>query len=149
MASKLKYPLHPLLVHFPIGFFVLSFILDLFTFSQFGQGLARASFYSMGLGVLSSLIAAIPGFADYSTIRADHPGKKTATWHMGLNLAMVAVFAVNLGLRVSSLDAQNPVQWLPFGLSIAGLVLIACGLLVGSSSSFAATPVVLTSTKIL
>src|ERR1043165_4212731 len=102
MGSKAKYPIHPLLVHFPIGLFVLSFVLDLMTFFQFGHYLGHASFYSMGLGVLASLIAAIPGFVDYSSIRTDHPAKKTATWHMALNLTMVAVFAVNLGLRVSS-----------------------------------------------
>jgi uncharacterized membrane protein/nitrite reductase/ring-hydroxylating ferredoxin subunit len=125
MGSKSKYPLHPWLVHFPIAFFVLSFVFDLLGFVPFGQGLARAGFYSMGLGVLASLLAAIPGFVDYSTIRNDHPAKKVATWHMALNLTMVAVFAVNLGLRFSSLDSATRVQWLPFGLSVAGLILMS------------------------
>src|SRR5438045_8208744 len=125
MGSRAKYPLHPLLVHFPIGLFILSFVLDLFTFTRFGQRLAPSAFYSMGLGVLASLIAAIPGFVDYSVIRTDHPAKKTATWHMALNLTMVAVFAVNLGLRVSTIDSAARVPWLPFGLWLAGLLLIS------------------------
>ncbi|HUR45939.1 MAG TPA: DUF2231 domain-containing protein [Candidatus Saccharimonadales bacterium] len=124
MAGRLKYPIHPLLVHLPIGFFVLSLALDLLSFSSLGAGLAKASFYSIALGVFTSLIAAIPGFVDYTNIRKDHIAKSTATWHMTLNLMMVGVFAVGLGLRAHSLET-TPVSTFPLLLSVGGLLLLS------------------------
>src|SRR5436190_16122688 len=82
-GKPLRHPIHPMLVHFPIGFFILSLLLDLASFLVPDTPyLLRSSFYAMLLGVITALIAAIPGFVDYSDIRNDHPGKRTATAHM-------------------------------------------------------------------
>src|SRR6266545_7991286 len=103
-GKPLRHPIHPMLVHFPIGFFILSLLLDLGTFLfPDAPNLPRASLYTMLFGVITSLLAAVPGFVDYTDIRSDHPGKRTATAHMTLNLLVVAVYGINLGLRSSSL----------------------------------------------
>lgn len=123
-GKPFRHPLHPALVHFPIGLFVLSFLLDLGSYLvSEGPGLVLGSFYAIALGIIMALLAAVPGLIDYSDIRSDHPGKKTATYHMILNLVVVAVFALNLGLRYSDLSApQTPA--LPLLLSLIGLGLL-------------------------
>src|SRR5947209_2925668 len=119
-GKPLRHPIHPMLVHFPIGFFILSLLLDLASFlfpdTSF---ILRSSFYGMLLGVITAVIAAVPGFVDYSDIRSDHPGKRTATAHMTLNLLVVAVYGINLGLRSSALAEAK--------ISIAALVLSLIG----------------------
>src|SRR5690348_12325527 len=99
-GKPLRHPIHPMLVHFPIGFFILSLLLDLATFLfPATPFLLRSSFYAMLFSVITALLAAVPGFVDYSDIRSDHPGKPTASAHMTLNLLVVAVYGIDLGLR--------------------------------------------------
>ena len=104
-GKPLRHPIHPMLVHFPIGFLVLSFLLDLVSLA-FPEvpNLVRGSFYAMLLGIITALLAAVPGFVDYSDIRRDQPGKVTATTHMILNLMVVAIYGINLGIRSSALS---------------------------------------------
>jgi uncharacterized membrane protein/nitrite reductase/ring-hydroxylating ferredoxin subunit len=123
-GKPLRHPIHPMLVHFPIGFFILSLLLDLATFLLPSMLLVRGSFYAMFLGTISALLAAVPGFVDYTDIRNDHPAKRAATAHMILNLILVVVYAINLGLRSSSL-ADPKVAPLLFVLSLLGVALLS------------------------
>jgi nitrite reductase/ring-hydroxylating ferredoxin subunit/uncharacterized membrane protein len=123
-GKPFRHPVHTYLVHFPIGLFVLSFLLDLgsLIFPSL-PGLVPGAFYTMLVGVICALIAAIPGFVDYNDIRRDHPARKIATVHMTLNLIAVALYAVNLGLRSGSLS-ESSVPLAPFVLTLAGLSLL-------------------------
>jgi uncharacterized membrane protein/nitrite reductase/ring-hydroxylating ferredoxin subunit len=124
-GKPLRHPIHPMLVHFPIGLFLLSFILDLVSLACPGvPTLLRGSFYAMLLGIITALLAAVPGFVDYSDIRSDHPGKATATRHMILNLMVVATYGINLWIR-SSVLGDPKVPLLPLLLSIIGLSLLS------------------------
>src|SRR5437660_8159975 len=79
-GKPLGHPIHPMLVHFPIGLFFLSLLLDIASFVfPAAANLVLASFYAISLGVLTALFAAVPGFVDYTGIRNDHPAKRTAT----------------------------------------------------------------------
>src|SRR5207237_9032705 len=71
-GKPLRHPIHPMLVHFPIGFLVVSFMLDLVSLG-FPEvpNLVRCSFYAMLFGVVTALLAAVLGFVDYSDIRRD------------------------------------------------------------------------------
>src|SRR3954454_16614731 len=92
-GKPLRHPVHPMLVHFPIGLFILSLLLDIASFGfPTASHLVLGSFYAMALGVVTALLAAIPGFVDYTDIRVDHPGRRIATAHMTLNLITVAVY---------------------------------------------------------
>jgi nitrite reductase/ring-hydroxylating ferredoxin subunit/uncharacterized membrane protein len=118
------HPVHPALVHFPIGLFLLSFLSDAATiFGEGGNNLVLASFYLMLGGVAMALLAAVPGLADWWDIRRDHPSRGTATTHMLLNLAAVALYAVSLLLRYGELDAGTTAT-IPFLLAAAALGLI-------------------------
>ena len=124
-GKPLRHPIHPMLVHFPIGLFILSFILDLVGLAPSPRPfLVSAAFYAMLLGVITGLLAAIPGFVDYTDIRRDHPGKTTATGHMVLNLLAVALYSINLWLRILALN-NSKVGLTPLILSFVGIGLLS------------------------
>ena len=118
------HPLHPILNHFPIALFVISLLFDAATLLGYGgNAFVLAAFYTMILGVVMGVLAALTGLADYVDIRADHPGKRNATLHMGLNLTMLVLYAVNLNLRNGDLGPGST-PLLPFLLSLAGVGII-------------------------
>jgi nitrite reductase/ring-hydroxylating ferredoxin subunit/uncharacterized membrane protein len=120
----LGHPLHPMLVHFPIGLWTMSLVLDVVTRFSPQNSLVVASFYAMLGGLAMALVASIPGLADWSDIRADREARKPATTHMLLNIGAAALYAVNLFVRSGSLDGGR-VPLLHLGLSALGLGLVA------------------------
>ena len=124
-GKPLRHPIHPMLVHFPIGLFLLSFLVDLASLARPDTpNLLRTSFYAMLLGIITALLAAVPGLVDYSDIRRDHPGKATATRHMILNLAVVAIYGINLWIRSSALTDPK-ISLMPLLLSLIGIGLLS------------------------
>ncbi|HLF27384.1 MAG TPA: DUF2231 domain-containing protein [Anaerolineae bacterium] len=126
-GKPFKHPLHPMLVHLPIGLFTLSLLFDLaglvFTTEDW---LVEAAFYTLAFGVFMAVIAAIPGLVDWADLRADHPGKQFATTHMLLNLIAVGLNGVNLGLRAGALnEPQTPTVPLILSLASVGLVYVS------------------------
>jgi nitrite reductase/ring-hydroxylating ferredoxin subunit/uncharacterized membrane protein len=98
MRSKAHFkshPIHPALVHFPLAFLIGAFGFDLAGSVSNNATLWGIGAYLAPLGVLTALVAAVPGFLDYFfTIPPKSSGKRRATQHMILNLAAVALFAV-------------------------------------------------------
>lgn len=123
-GKPLRHPLHPLLVHLPIGFFTLTLVVDLVSHAFPGHGFVRAAFYSLVAGVVTALLAAVPGFVDYTGIREDHPARRTATAHMMLNLLMVGTYAASLGLRWRYLDVPST-PTVPLLVSVGGFVILS------------------------
>src|SRR3979411_1022043 len=124
-GKPLRLPLLPMVVLFPIGLFLLSLLLDLASLAfPSVPHLVGDSFYAMLAGIIFSLIAAVPGFVDYTDIRSDHPGKRTATAHMTLNLIVVALYGINLGLRSSTI-ADSKISLVPLILSLLGIALLS------------------------
>jgi nitrite reductase/ring-hydroxylating ferredoxin subunit/uncharacterized membrane protein len=125
-GRPLGHPLHVMLVHLPIGLLLLSFVFDVASLAA-GPQWVRPAFWTMSLGVATALLAAIPGLADYSDIRRDHPARKIATWHMLLNVAAVALYAVNLVLRWRLDDGygQPRAAILPVALSLVGVAILS------------------------
>src|SRR5438552_14071697 len=124
-GKPLRHPIHPMLVHFPIGLLLLSFLIDLASLAfPSVPNLVRDSFYAMLLGLIMALVAAVPGLVDYTDIRSDHPGKRTAIAHMILNFMLVVVYGINLGVRSSSLlDPKISIG--PLILSFIGVGLLS------------------------
>jgi nitrite reductase/ring-hydroxylating ferredoxin subunit/uncharacterized membrane protein len=123
-GKPLGHPLHPLLVHFPIGLFVISLLFDVSQVFNTGETAVLGAFYTLFAGLIMAVLAAIPGLADWSDIRADHPAKKPATLHMWLNLALIIVYALNLVLRLIVLDV-TPTPLVPILLSVVGVGIIS------------------------
>jgi uncharacterized membrane protein len=98
-AKILGHPLHPMLVPFPIAFFVGALACDLVgTADPFWF---RASEYLLAAGVIMALLAAVMGFTDVlgdARIRA----LGIAWMHFGGNLIVVLLEAINWYRRHSS-----------------------------------------------
>ena len=102
------HPIHPALVPYPLAFLFGTLVTDLI-FWRTAEGFwANMSFYLLAAGIVTALLAALAGFADFlgdRRIRAlGH-----AWQHMIGNLAAVTVAAVNLILRLGDpVDAIMP-----------------------------------------
>ena len=129
-ASIRSHPIHPMLIVFPIGLWIFSFICDIVyhagTHNVFWKGVA---FYTMLGGVIGALLAAIPGFIDYLSLRNPQV-RSIATTHMVLNLIVVALFIFNLGLRFNG-SPDNEV--LPVVLSMIGIAILSVSGWLGGS----------------
>jgi nitrite reductase/ring-hydroxylating ferredoxin subunit/uncharacterized membrane protein len=99
-ASFRGHPSHPALIPFPFAFLIGAFLFDVA-----GVWLNRSALWTTGAhlalaGVLTGVIAAIPGLIDYFyTVPPNSTGKKRATKHMALNLTAIALFALVWWLR--------------------------------------------------
>ena len=126
MASRASiggHPIHPMLIPFPIGLFVFSFIADLVYLWQ-GNPIWRdyVAFYTMLGGIIGAAAAAIPGLIDWATL-TDRAAVKVANWHARVNIFTLVVFVVSFYLRTTSGAAWIPnLPMLPFILSIVGVI---------------------------
>jgi uncharacterized membrane protein len=97
-TSKLSiagHPLHPALVALPIGLLIWSFVaLLIYVGSDENQTWYDIAYYSAIAGVITALVAALPGFVDGYTLARGTVAQPYAIAHALLNLATVAVFAV-------------------------------------------------------
>ena len=119
-ASIAGHPIHPMLVPIPIGLWIFSLFCDLMYFSgSTNPAWPTVALYTMAGGIVGALLAALPGLIDLLSLPA-RP-RRTALAHMTINLTVVALYAANLWMRLSSPENGNIPLWLS---------LIAIGLLV-------------------
>jgi len=64
-AQILGHPLHPMLVAFPIAFFVGTFVSDLVYLVRGDVFWARVSFWLLAAGLAMGALAALAGFTDF------------------------------------------------------------------------------------
>jgi uncharacterized membrane protein len=110
-ANIKKHPIHPMLVAIPIGLWLFSLICDLvFVFGGGAEEWRIVAFYTMVGGIVGALCAAVPGFIDMLSLPAGL--KRIALVHMGINLSVVALYAINVWLRATSETASVLTLWL-------------------------------------
>jgi uncharacterized membrane protein len=111
-----------MLVPIPIGLWIFSLVCDLVHAGGSGNpAWATVAIYTMGGGIAGALLAALPGLIDLLSLP---PGpRKTAIAHMTINLIVVALYALNLWLRLPAPENPGGLVWLS---------LLAIGLLVVS-----------------
>jgi len=100
-ASIARHPIHPMLVPIPIGLWIFSLVCDgVFALGWGGEVWRTVAFFTMVGGVVGALIAAIPGLIDMLSL--PHGPRKTAVAHMTINLTIVAMYVVNIWLRIAN-----------------------------------------------
>lgn len=126
------HPIHPFLVTVPIGAFILAVIGDCAYYQTQSESWYELSRVAILVGVVSALVAALAGFADYFGVQMSARGRRLATLHMALNLTVVALFAASLALRWNG-GALTGSRWtLAMGLAlVATALLLASGWLGG------------------
>jgi uncharacterized membrane protein len=120
-ATIAKHPLHPMLIVFPVGLWLFSLVCDIAVLSgATSPGWQTAAFYTMAGGLVGALVAAVPGLIDLLSLHVARL-RRIALAHMTLNLIVVALYAVNLWLRVQgTADMRVPVL-----LSVVAVILLA------------------------
>jgi uncharacterized membrane protein len=128
-AAIAGHPLHHMLVAFPIAYLVGAFVTDIAFRSTADTFWARGSFWLLAAGIVTAIVAAIPGLIDFTTI--NRVRNVWVSWtHMVSNLLVVVLAAVNLWLRWD--DPAAGVQDGGFWLSlITTLILVFSGWLGG------------------
>jgi uncharacterized membrane protein len=112
-----------MLIPFPIGLLVFSFIADLIYLWR-GNPIWRdfIAFYTMLGGIVGAAAAAIPGLIDWATL-TDRAAVKVANWHARVNIFTLVVFIASFYLRTTSGGAWIPnLPMLPFVLSVVGVI---------------------------
>lgn len=118
-ASIGGHPIHPMLIPFPIAFFVAAFGCDLAFWQTGNTGWATASIWLIGAGLVMAALAAIAGLADF--LGEERIRRLQAAWlHAGGNVAAVLIQLFNWYLRYSGgADAV-----VPAGLLLSLLVVL-------------------------
>ncbi len=99
-ASFRGHPIHPALIPFPFAFLYGAFFFDLAGRLTIQPRLWTTGAYLSLVGIISALVAAVPGFIDYfSTVPPKSSGKRRATKHMLVNLSAVILFAIAWAIR--------------------------------------------------
>src|SRR3954465_6747128 len=98
-ASIAGHPIHPMLVNIPIGLWVFSLICDFVYIGTDDARWAITAYFTLGGGVVGALAAAVPGFIHLPG-GPDGGAVRIGMYHLVLNLAIVAVQAVNFWLRM-------------------------------------------------
>lgn len=120
-ASIKKHPIHVMLISFPIGLWAFSLVCDLVHFLGWGGAeWETVAYFTMAGGIVTALIAAVPGFIDLLGI-TEPKLKRIGLFHMILNLTIVALYVVNLFIRRGALPADGK---LPLILSIISIALL-------------------------
>lgn len=128
----LGHPLHPALVHLPVGGWIVACVLDVLIWTNVGgAGLARLAQWCVGVGLAGALLAVAPGVADWTGIKKEKPAWKLGLYHMVLNLLATLLWAVNFGLRFGG-DPDVPITLPVLATSMIGTVLVFAGAYLGS-----------------
>jgi uncharacterized membrane protein len=116
------HPIHPMLVPFPIAFFIGTLLADL-AYLQFGDAFwARAAFWLLAAGLVGAALAALAGFTDFLGDRRVR-ALGDAWLHMLGNIAAVLIELLNLVLRVGDAAAPLPSP----GLYLSGAAFLLLG----------------------
>lgn len=92
------HPLHPAIVTMPIAFLVALALTDVVYWFTNDPFWARASFWLLVAGFVTSIAAALTGLMDF--LKIERVRKRTAGWaHLFLNVSAMALTLVNLILR--------------------------------------------------
>jgi len=119
-ASIKSHPLHPMLIVFPIAFYIGTLLFDCLAvfFGNAEYGITGK--YVHIAGIAGAVLAAIPGAIDYfSVIPPDSSGKKRGAAHGLINSSVLIIFVIALYLKYRA--DINP--YIILFIELAGVVL--------------------------
>lgn len=124
MRSKLHlkgHPLHPILVAFPIAFFIGTLVFDLWGYLQDNEILWQTGMHLEAAGVVMALAAAVPGVVDYfGVVPPESSARKRATRHGILNVILVLLFGAVWLYR----QGEDPAPVIVLGAEGLGVVIL-------------------------
>ncbi|HEY9176658.1 MAG TPA: DUF2231 domain-containing protein [Flavipsychrobacter sp.] len=125
MRSKAHFkthPLHPILVAFPIAFFIGTLIFDLLGVFTGNVSYTTTGEYLNIAGIAGAVLAAVPGLIDFMyTVPPKSSAKKRGAQHGILNVLVLGIFVFILVYRQ---DVQQA-DWIMLGGELAGVLLLS------------------------
>ena len=121
-ASIAGHPIHPMLIPFPIAFFVATFVCDLAFWQSANDAWWTATLWLLGAGLVMAALAAVAGLTDVLS----EPRLRSlndAWWHAGGNVVVVLIELYNFYIRY--LEGSSAI--LPTGLILS--LIVVCILL--------------------
>jgi|SRR5690242_2761895 len=124
-AQIAGHPIHPMLIPFPIAFFVGTFACDLVYWQTHNPAWAQSTLWLLGAGLVMAALAAVMGLIDvFGDVQIRQ--LSTAWWHAGANVLVVLVELYNLFVRYQYGDTAIVPNGLLLSL-IAVLLLLFSG----------------------
>jgi uncharacterized membrane protein len=120
-----KHPIHPMIIPFPIALWIFSLVADVIYLWR-GSPVWRdyIAFYALLAGIVGAVVAAVPGFVDWLSIK-DREVKKIADWHARLNVIALLIFIADFYLRTTGGARWDGGSYtIPVALSVVGVILI-------------------------
>lgn len=99
-AKFLGHSIHQMLIVFPLGLLATAVVFDIIGLIITGTQWAEISFWLITLGIISGLVAAVFGLADWTIIPAGTRAKRVGTLHGLGNVVVVGLFFVSWLLRL-------------------------------------------------
>lgn len=124
-ASFRGHPSHPALIPFPLAFMTGAFVFDIAGVFMNAAALWTTGAHLALAGVVTGVIAAIPGLVDFSyTVPPNSSGKKRALRHMLSMVSAMVLFAFARWLRG---DAANQPDTIILGIEGLGAIALMAG----------------------
>ena len=118
-ATVFHHPIHPMLVAFPIAFFIGSAGADVIFLLSRRPFWTKCALALIGFGILGWLAAATAGIIDYRTAPMTGDALDIAWDHLLVNLALISIFLLNFALRW-----RHPGAWFGYVLTLAGAAVV-------------------------
>jgi uncharacterized membrane protein len=129
MESRAKlagHPIHPMLIVFPLGLFIMAVLADIAHLITGHQSFTAVAYWDIAGGIVGGLVAAVFGLIDWLAIPSGTRAKTIGLYHGIANVVVVALFAV------SWLERRGAEVHVPSMSAFAlGLVAIALGAVSG------------------
>jgi uncharacterized membrane protein len=143
MESKIKvmdHPLHPILVHLPIGLLIISVISDTVGLIS-GRGIWEdLALWDIVFGLSAMAIASIPGLIDYRRLPMNPEAARLATFHVMFNMAAFVTFTLSLVWRLTllhGLDWSSMIRPVgPYIVSLIGMIFLLVSAFLGGQLVF-------------
>ena len=124
MESRTKvagHPIHPMLIVYPVGLLSAAVLFDILYLLTGNETFAHVAFWSIVVGVIGGLAAALFGLLDWLAIPQGTRARRIGLYHGTGNVVLVVLFALSALMRMNDPAFQPNI--LPFILALAGVLL--------------------------
>lgn len=119
VAAIKSHPIHPMLVAFPIGLWVMAFFFDLVGVSRDNTGLWAAGFYCVIAGCITAVLAALAGAIDWLTVvPPQSSAKQRGLLHGALNSVALLLYIYVAYRRGSAVNEPDKFTLLLMALGV-------------------------------
>lgn len=131
-ASISGHPIHPMLIPYPFAFLTGAAAFDALAATRRDRDLATTARHLGTAGLLTAVVAAVPGIIDYLTAVPSGRPRETATKHMLSNVTALTCFAAAAAARrENSLPSRDTLV-----CGLVGSVLLGVGGWLGGKLSY-------------